>query len=399
MGGMLTSRSLAPLACALTLAVAGCAQVQPAPAPTPDRPQPAASGTPTQAAPTPSTTPSPTPTPTPTSEPERLTITVSGDLLWHKGLLADAAQAGKDVGAAYDFVPVFEHIRPLIEDADVSICHVEVPVAPPGVKPVGYPVFAAPPETIEAAKEVGFDYCTTASNHTFDQGMAGIDATLDALDAAGIVHTGAYREQADVGKPAILTTASGVKVAVVAGAYGSNLKAPGGRTWALDLLDAEAMVARGEAAREAGADIVLAAMHAGTEQQHQPNGQQVAAATTLAESGVFNLVYGHHAHVVQPIRRLHGTWVVFGLGNLLAGQGTTAPGVADGMLAQVTLRQRGDGPVRVLPPTYRPTHIDYSDPHGEFRVYDVRRALAGHLDPGTRGELRASLASTRAVVG
>ena len=32
MGGMLTSRSLAPLACALALAVAGCAQVQPAPA-------------------------------------------------------------------------------------------------------------------------------------------------------------------------------------------------------------------------------------------------------------------------------------------------------------------------------------------------------------------------------
>ena len=247
-------------------ALAACGLVPPTG--TPGEP---GSGEPQPGASAPAVTPTPTPTPEP---PRRLSITVSGDLLWHKGLLADAAQAGKDVGAAYDFVPVFEHIRPLIEDADVSICHVEVPVAPPGVKPVGYPVFAAPPETIEAAKEVGFDYCTTASNHTFDQGMAGIDATLDALDAAGIVHTGAYREQADVGKPAILTTASGVKVAVVAGAYGSNLKAPGGRTWALDLLDAEAMVARGEAAREAGADIVLAAMHAGTEQQHQPNGQQ-----------------------------------------------------------------------------------------------------------------------------
>ena len=375
MGGMLTSRSLAPLACALALAVAGCAQVQPAPAPTPDRPQPAASGTPTQAAPTPSTTPSPTPTPTPTSEPERLTITVSGDLLWHRGLIADAAQAGKDVGAAYDFVPVFEHIRPLIEDADVSICHVEVPVAPPGVKPVGYPVFAAPPETIEAAKEVGFDYCTTASNHTFDQGMAGIDATLDALDAAGIVHTGAYREQADVGKPAILTTASGVKVAVVAGAYGSNLKAPGGRTWALDLLDAEAMVARGEAAREAGADIVLAAMHAGTEQQHQPNGQQVAAATTLAESGVFNLVYGHHAHVAQPWDRINNTWVVYGGGNLIGQMRVATPRSWEQYLGRLTFERQGEAWVAVEA-EYVPLLVTLSRPGAPARVLDVNKALA-----------------------
>ena len=144
---------------------------------------------------------------------------------------------------------------------------------------------------------------------------------------------------------------------------------------------------------------MLVALHWGDEYSHSPSAYQLDVADRLTRSPDITLVYGHHAHVVQPIRRLHGTWVVFGLGNLLAGQGTTAPGVADGMLAQVTLRQRGDGPVRVLPPTYRPTHIDYSDPHGEFRVYDVRRALAGHLDPGTRGELRASLASTRAVVG
>lgn len=163
--------------------MAGCA-LQPTP-PDADRPQPAASGTPTQAAPTASTTPSPTPTPTPTSEPERLTITVSGDLLWHKGLLADAAQAGKDVGATYDFVPVFERIRP-----HRGRRRVDLPRRGPGRaagRRARRVVVAAPPETIEAAKEVGFDYCTTASNHTFDQGMAGIDATLDALDAASIV--------------------------------------------------------------------------------------------------------------------------------------------------------------------------------------------------------------------
>lgn len=316
-----------------------------------------------------------TPTPQPTPEPERITITVSGDLLWHRGLLAEGAQAGKKIGRAYDFEPVFEHIRPLIAEADLSICHVEVPVAPPGVTPVGYPVFASPSETIDAAKAVGFDYCTFASNHTFDQGMAGITTTLDALDAAGIAHAGAYRTEAERGVPAIWTSASGVTVAVVAGSYGSNLPAPGGRTWALDLLDPASMIARGKAAREAGADIVLAAMHAGTEQQHRPNDQQVRAATALATSGVFNLVYGHHAHVPQPWDRINDTWIVYGGGNLVGQMKVATPRAYEQYLGRLTFEKVGESFVAVEA-EYVPLLMTLGRPGDPARVLDVNKALS-----------------------
>ena len=372
MGGMLTSRSLALLACSLALAVAGCAQVQPVPAPTPDRPQAAASGTPTQV-PSPSGTPSPTPTPTP--EPERLTITVSGDLLWHRGLIAEGREAGRAVGADYDFVPLFEHVRPLIEDADVSICHVEVPITPPGVTPVGYPVFASPPETLEAAAEVGFDYCTFASNHTFDQGFKGVEATLAKLDAEGIVHTGAYTDEATAGVPGVLTTDSGVKLAVVAGSYHSNLKAPAGKAWALDRLDAADMIKRGRAAREAGADIVLAAMHAGTEQQHRPNAEQVRVATALAGSGVFDFVYGHHAHVPQPWDTIDGTWVVYGGGNLVGQMKVATPRAYEQYLGRLTLEEGADG-WEVVGTEYVPLMMTLGRPGAPARVLDVNKALS-----------------------
>ena len=272
-------------------------------------------------------------------------------------------------------MPVFEHIRPLIEGADVSLCHVEVPVAPKGVKPAGYPVFASPAETIEAARTVGFDYCTFASNHTFDQGFAGVVATLDALDEAGIVHTGAYRDEATAGVPGVLTTASGVKLAVVAGSYHANLKAPSGKAWALDRLDAQDMIKRGRAAREAGADIVLAAMHAGTEQQHKPNEEQVRVATALATSGVFNLVYGHHAHVPQPWDRINDTWVVYGGGNLVGQMKVATPRAYEQYLGRITFTKEGD--------RWQATDVDYvpllmtlGRPGDPARVLDVNKALA-----------------------
>ena len=78
-------------------------------------------------------------------------------------------------------------------------------------------------------------------------------------------------------------------------------------------------------------------------------------ADRLTRSVDITLVYGHHAHVIQPIRRVNGTWVVYGLGNLLAGQGTTAPGVDNGIIGLVTLRQRGARP-RAGAPADVPAH-------------------------------------------
>ena len=39
----------------------------------------------------------------------------------------------------------------------------------------------------------GFDACSTASNHSMDGGAAGVDQTIELLDAAGIETTGTAR--------------------------------------------------------------------------------------------------------------------------------------------------------------------------------------------------------------
>ena len=114
--------------------------------------------------------------PEPEPEPRRFTLVMGGDLLWHDTVWQSAAADARG-GAAYDFDPMFADVKPLIERADLALCHEEVPFAAPGVPLQSYPVFAAPPEIAPWIASMGWDACTTASNHALDQGFDGLAYT------------------------------------------------------------------------------------------------------------------------------------------------------------------------------------------------------------------------------
>lgn len=329
-----------------------------------------------------------------------VTVALSGDILVHDTVWAAAASAARRQGRpGMDFRPLLAPLRPLVSRADLALCHLETPLAPAGGPYASYPLFSAPPQVAAALAWVGYDGCSTASNHSVDQGFAGVGRTLAELDRVGLTHTGTARSRAEAGRIGTFDV-HGIEIAWLSYTYGTNgMPVDADNPWSVNLIAAERIERDARRARAAGAEAVLVALHWGDEYSHTPSAFQRDLADRLSRDPDITAIYGHHAHVVQPIERVHGTWVVYGLGNLLAGQGTTAPGVNDGMVAILTLRQRGDRPVRVLRPAYHPTHIDPTGPFGEFRVYDVGRALAGRVGPGARAELRASLAATRAVVG
>ena len=88
--------------------------------------------------------------------------------------------------------------------------------------------------------------------------------------------------------------------------------------------DARNLIAQARAARRAGADIVIVKYHGGSEYVAMPNPQQVALARALTASPYVDLVVGEHAHVVQPITKVNGKWVVYGMGNAIAQNETVA---------------------------------------------------------------------------
>ncbi|MBP3036082.1 CapA family protein [Arthrobacter sp. zg-ZUI100] len=294
----------------LSAAAAGCAPAAPAPAP--DTAPSSTAGLETPA-------PVPTVDPTPGLGPDCpavrcFSVMVAGDLLIHPQLWDQAAADGAASGRLpMDFEPLLEGQRAYLGAADLGICHMETPVAEAAGPYAGYPLFNVPPQILSAAKAVGYDACTTASNHTVDAGTPGLNRTLATLDGLGLARTGSYATEAEAAELMILQAAAG-KVAVIEATYGLN----GMSTefdWQVDRLDPAAMITKARAARAAGADVVIGAIHAGDEYASVPNAQQTETAHALADSGEFDFIYGHHSHSVLPIENYNGTWIAYGLGN------------------------------------------------------------------------------------
>ncbi|MFN8017105.1 MAG: CapA family protein [Acidimicrobiales bacterium] len=112
-----------------------------------------------------------------------------------------------------------------------------------------------------------------------------------------------------------------------------------------------------------------------------------------APSPDIDLVIGHHAHVVQPIEQVGGTYVVFGLGNQLSGQRPTPR--ADGLTVVVHAKPQPGGRWKVAGIEAVPTYVE----DGSYRVLPVVLTLQhGHPSPALAAELRASYDRTAAVL-
>ncbi|MFV0427921.1 MAG: CapA family protein [Arachnia sp.] len=335
--------------------------------------------------------------PSPPAPTREVTISYSGDLLWHNTLWAsaelDAAEA-----QTMDFYPQLASLTKYVSAADMAICHSEVPFAPDGGPYQSYPVFAAPPVIAQALPRVGWDLCTTASNHSLDQGFEGLVRTRELHAAAGILTAGTFDSAEARETPVIFTTQDGVRVAVVSSTFGTNgIALPSDKPWSVVLMDDPAeILTQAHRARQAGADIVVVHMHAGTEYDTSPNQQQRAFAETMTASDDVDLVIGQHAHVVQPITKVNGKWVAYGAGNLIAQSGPSKPWTYDGYLATFTFVEQPDGSFLATAAEYAPTFITMHSAASPARVYLIADALAQGVGPADA--MRDSAQRTRQVV-
>jgi poly-gamma-glutamate synthesis protein (capsule biosynthesis protein) len=317
-------RTTVAAATVLLAATAGCAGPRTEPpttaAATADRPLGAARTAPSSAG-------------GPAAVPDRgFTLVASGDVLPHASIIRQAqADAG---GTGYDFRPMLAGVKPVVSRADLAICHMETVYGKDGGPYTGYPSFKSPPEVATALAATGYDACSTASNHTLDDGAAGLGRTLDALDKAGIRHAGSARTAEEAARPTLLQV-GGAKVAHLAYTYGTNgIPLPQGRPWAVNLIDENRILTDARAARTAGADVVVVSLHWGTEWQTAPDEQQLDLGRSLTAAATggrpdIDLIIGTHAHVPQAYEKVNGTWIVYGMGDQIAGDMINYSGAFD----------------------------------------------------------------------
>ncbi len=261
--------------------------------------------------------------------PRSLTVAMSGDVLIHTALRTAAAR--NQPPGRFDFRPMFAPLRPVLEAADLALCHLEVPLTGDDGDLSSFPLFNAPWEVAQGLAAAGYDGCSVASNHSWDRGRRGVVDTLDILDEAGLGHTGTARSVTE-DESVMVYDVAGARVAHLSYTWSLNgLRLPAGEGWWANLLDPAAVAVDAARARAEGADLVVVSVHWGDEYVQWPSGYQVTMGRALTADPNVDVVVGHHAHVVQPVGVVNGKYVVYGLGN--SASAMTADVRRDGVVA------------------------------------------------------------------
>ena len=324
----------------------------------------------------------------------------SGDTLPHSPLWSQAERNAAAVGEdGHDFDPMLERLAPVVATADLAVCHLETPIAPEGEQFTTMPRYGVPEQVADALVAAGYDRCSTASNHTADRGTAGIVRTVEVLESRGLGQSGMARQPDEI-LPRLFEV-EGVRFSHLSYTFSYNgLSLPDGEQWRSAVIDPERIIADAARARAIGADVVIVSMHWGAEGVHQPTSFQRRVADEITADGLIDLVIGHHAHVLQPIEQVNGTWVLFGLGNILSNLPTSDRWPAasqDAAVVTIELSVDEDGSVTIDRPVAHPTWVDKDA--GWTAVLVVPELARDDISTGQRGRLERSLERTRSILG
>jgi poly-gamma-glutamate synthesis protein (capsule biosynthesis protein) len=245
-----------------------------------------------------------------------VSIAAVGDILMHQDVQRSADETAGGLRA------LWTDVEPLLRRADLAFANLETPVAPSSGQP-GRPFrFNAPAQLPAALRESGFKVLSTANNHAYDQGAAGVTETLDRLKAEQLVAVGSGASRREAEQVRIIQV-KGLRVAFLGftDLFNINLNRRGNEPWVCPL-DPEAAVRAVRAARTQ-ADAVVVSIHWGVEYEHEPLRRQREVAERLSEAGA-DLILGTHPHVLQPVEMLarggHRTLVAYSLGNFISNQ-------------------------------------------------------------------------------
>jgi len=276
----------------------------------------------------------------------------AGDAMQHQAQLDRALELGE--GKTYDYSDCFTLIAPTVTQADYAVCNLEVPLGG-GPDYSGYPCFSAPDSYAVALKDAGFDMMLTANNHCLDRRDKAARRTLMALDSIGLDHIGTYHDivQRDSLVP-FIKNIKGFKIGFLNYTYGTNGIEP--RDGAeIALIDRDKIAGEIAMTKDAGAEIIVVAMHWGIEYVLLENGVQRNLADFLVDQGV-DLIIGGHPHVIQPMKVVRNekenkdVLVVYSLGNFISNMKTAD--TRGGALVRATIVRDSDGKARF-------SHADY----------------------------------------
>lgn len=242
-----------------------------------------------------------------------------------------------------DGVSFLTAVTPWLSSADITFGNLEgvlIDGGEPGKKcsnPNACYLFRSPTRYAQHYRDAGFDVLSLANNHARDFGEEGRTASMRALAAEGISHSGREGDFASL-------ISGDISVAVLAYAVTKN------SNMMLDYELAAETVARFASTH----DVVIVSFHGGAEgvdAMHlpfaeeeyfgEPRGDVVMFARLVVDAGA-DLVIGHGPHVVRAIELYKGRLIAYSLGNFATYYGISVAG-SKGIAPILTTTLDGEG--------------------------------------------------------
>jgi hypothetical protein len=220
-------------------------------------------------------------------------------------------------------------VRDLFKADDITIVNLECAAGEGGAAQDKQYTFRCHHPAYNAMRAAGVEVAGQGNNHSMDFGPQAMLDGITRLRAADVVPVGSGRNAAEANTAHVFET-KGKKVAVLG--FSAVVPNP---TWLAGpsrpgLANGYDIANLQNAVRAAGelSDFVVVSIHMGVERAAQPRASDVARAHALVDAGA-DIVFGHHAHVLQPLEIYKDRPIFFGLGNFVwPSGGATAVGEA-----------------------------------------------------------------------
>lgn len=240
-----------------------------------------------------------------------------GDALIHSAIYEDALQSD----GTYNFIPMLKKIKPISSRYDLAYYNQETILGGADLGYSNYPQFNSPDAVGDAFVDAGFNLVSLATNHTMDKGEAGVVHSVNYWSSQdGIVWDGQRTSQEERDKVRIYEC-NGIKYAFFSYTTWTNgLETPSGKEYLNNVYSPEKAKSDIEKVRDQ-VDVVIVAMHWGTEYSMEVSSQQEEISQYLSSLGV-DLIVGSHPHVVEPVEYINDgkTFVIYSLGNFISDQ-------------------------------------------------------------------------------
>lgn len=223
----------------------------------------------------------------------------------------------------------FEHLRPVLRRAAFTIVNLETPLSdqtPDRLRGKDYLHFTDAGQAVPAMHAAGIDAVSLANNHSMDQGLRGLENTLEALDSGPLDYFGIGRSLEEASAPLVTMIERPGGAPLRLAVFGqfeerenyrskwpfyAETDRPGAAS-----LDVERFARQvAELRAEKGETFIVAFPHWGSNYAWVSDDQEILG-KALIDAGA-DMVIGHHSHGAQEIARYKDRWILYGIGNLL----------------------------------------------------------------------------------